>query len=137
GHTVTALYEVVPAGQKIDLPGVDPLKYQQPAAPANAARGPDLLTVKLRFKEPEGDRSELLEFPVADGGAKLDATTEDFRFAAAVAGFGLLLRGSQHKADATFAQVRDLASGARSYDPSGYRAEFLELVHAAEGLAGK
>jgi Ca-activated chloride channel family protein len=137
GHTVTALYEVVPAGQKIDVPDVDPLKYQQPAASANAARGPDLLTLKLRFKEPEGEKSELLEFPVVDGGVKLDATTEDFRFAAAVAEFGLLLRGSRHKADANFNQVRDLASGARTFDPSGYRAEFLELVKAAEGLAGK
>jgi Ca-activated chloride channel homolog len=137
GHTVTALYEVVPAGKQVKLPDVDPLKYQQPTAPANAARGPDLLTLKLRFKDPEGEKSELLEFPVVDGGAKLDATTEDFRFAAAVAEFGLLLGGSRHKADANFNQVRALASGARTYDPSGYRAEFLELVQAAEGLAGK
>jgi Ca-activated chloride channel family protein len=137
GHTVTALYEVVPAGQKVSVPGVEPLKYQQPGGPADAAKGPDLLTLKLRFKEPEGDKSELLEFPVVDGGAKLDAATEDYRFAAAVAEFGLLLRGSRYKGGATFAQVRDLATGARTFDPSGYRAEFLELVRAAEALAGK
>ena len=136
GHTVTALYEVVPAGKKINLPNVDPLKYQQSAAPADAAKGTDVMTLKMRFKEPEGDKSELLEFPIVDGGAKLDAATEDFRFSAAVAEFGLLLRGSQYKANASFSQVRDLASGARTFDPSSYRAEFLELVKAAEGLAG-
>src|SRR5262249_53228827 len=68
GHTVTALYEVVPAGKKINLPGVDPLKYQQGSAPTEAARGPDLLTLKLRYKAPDGDTSKLLEFPVVDGG---------------------------------------------------------------------
>jgi Ca-activated chloride channel family protein len=137
GHTVTALYEVVPAGQKINLPNVDPLKYQQPAVPADAAKGPELLTLKLRFKAPEGDKSELLTFPVVDAGTKLDATTQDFRFAAAVAEFGLLLRDSKYKGNAGFAQVRDLASKARTFDPSGYRAEFLELVKVAEALAGK
>jgi Ca-activated chloride channel family protein len=137
GHTVTALYEVVPAGKKINLPNVDPLKYQNEAALAVPAKGPDLLTLKLRYKEPEADRSDLLEFPVVDGGANLALTTEDFRFAAAVAEFGLLLRDSQYKADAGFAQVRSLASAARTFDPSGYRAEFLDLVKAAEGLAAK
>jgi Ca-activated chloride channel family protein len=137
GHTVTALYEVVPAGKQGTVPDVDPLKYQRPAAPSEAAKGPELLTVKVRFKAPEGGKSELLELAVADEGAKLGAATEDFRFAAAVAEFGLLLRGSQYKGDASFAQVRELAAGARTFDPSGYRAEFLKLVQAAEELGGK
>jgi Ca-activated chloride channel family protein len=136
GHTVTALYEVVPFGQKSNVVNVDPLKYQQPAAPNAAAQGPELLTLKLRFKQPEGEKSELLVFPVVDGGAKLDATTQDFRFAAAVAEFGMLLRGSQHKGEANFVQVRDLASSARTFNPGGYRTEFLELVQSAERLAG-
>src|ERR671933_247348 len=69
GHTVTALYELVPAGQKVETPGVDPLKYQPPApAPDPEKASPDLLTVKLRSKQPDGDTSRLIEQPVQDSG---------------------------------------------------------------------
>jgi Ca-activated chloride channel family protein len=137
GHTVTALYEIVPAGKKINVPRVDPSKYQQPAAPSEAAKSPELLTVRLRYKEPDGDTSKPLEVPVVDKGAKLDQSSEDFRFAAAVAEFGLLLRESEYRADASFAQVRDLATKAKGADAQGHRAEFLTLVEKAEGLARK
>jgi Ca-activated chloride channel family protein len=133
GHSVTALYEVVPAGVSLDLPGVDPLRYQEPARPAGAAPRDELLTVKLRFKEPEGGPSRLLEQPVRDAGA--GAPAGELRFAAAVAAFGMLLRGSEHSGEASFPMVAELAAGARGRDPEGHRAEFVRLVRLAESLA--
>lgn len=126
GHTVTALYEVVPLGAptKSPVPSVDPLKYQRSAVVAGAD---ELMTVKLRFKAPDSSESQLLSFSVVDG-----ATVEssDARFAAAVAEFGLLLRDSPFKAGASFAQVQELASSSAGDDP--YRREFLALVKRAE-----
>jgi Ca-activated chloride channel homolog len=133
GHTVTALYEVVPAGKSVPVPGVDPLKYQQPRQPAEAAKSKELLTVKLRHKEPDGDTSKLLEVPVEDAEVK-SVPTEDFRFAASVAAFGMLLRGSPHKGVATYAGVLELAQESKGRDPQGYRAEFCELVRKAAAL---
>jgi len=133
GHTVTALYEIVPNGVATSLPGVEPLRYQEPAAPTRAAASDELLTVKLRYKEPEGETSRLLSATVRDGEAP--RPSESLRFAAAVAEFGLLLRDSEHRGEATWAQVRDLAEGARGRDAGGYRAAFLDLVRRAEALA--
>jgi Ca-activated chloride channel family protein len=145
GHTVTALYEIVPAGSAAAAgdgpgPGAEPLKYQSEtarvAAPAPAA-GPasrELLTVKLRFKQPEGDASVLREFPLADAGAAFAEASTDTRFAAAVAAFGMLLRGSEFRGEATFATVAKLAGAALGPDAGGYRAEFLDLVRRAESL---
>ena len=113
GHTVTALYEIVPAG-------------------AAAAAG-DLLTVKLRYKAPEGDTSRLLEVRVAEGAG---GDSEDARFAAAVAAFGMLLRGSEYKGEASFGQVLELARAGRGQDQGGTRAEFIRLVETAQALAG-
>ncbi len=131
GHTVTALYEVVPVGEKVALPKVDALKYQRPAV---ATGGDELLTVKLRWKQPDGDASDKLELPVRDGGATFAEASADLRFAAAVAEFGMLLRGSPNKGDATWAQARALAEGSLGTDPSGYRREFVDLVAAAARL---
>jgi Ca-activated chloride channel family protein len=132
GHTVTALYEVVPAGVSIDLPGVDPLKYQQPKGPATASD--DWFTVKMRYKHPEADTSKELAvvLPGSAGGAPM---SDDFRFAAAVAEFALVLRDSPHKGSANFATVIDRATGAVGYDPGGHRAEFLKLVGKAKEIA--
>lgn len=135
GHTVTVLYEVVPAGKKINISNVDPLKYQQEPKLTTEAKGPDLLTLKMRYKEPRGDESKLIEFPVIDRGTTLAQTSEDFRFAAAVAQFGLLLRRSPYQAEATYGAVREMASQALGGDPNGYRKEFVNLVTIAEGLA--
>jgi Ca-activated chloride channel family protein len=134
GHTVTALYEIVPAGREADSPGVDPLKYQKPADPSADTPDPkatDLFTVKLRYKEPEGAESRLISFPVEDDGVD-DAPTDDFRFAAAVAEFGLLLRDSSFKAKASWDGVLERAESSRGADPSGYRREFLELARKAK-----
>ena len=135
GHRVTALYEIVPAGEKVDLPPVDELKYQQAAkAGESAADNNELLTLKLRFKPADGDTSTKLEFPLSDEGKAFSAATPDFKFAAAVASFGMLLRDSEQKGNATFDAVLEIATEGASHDPHGYRAEFLELVRKAKSL---
>lgn len=150
GHTVTALYEVVPVGKEPpQIAQVDALKYQPTAAlepkpsldkpEAKAAAipgkvGHELLTLKLRYKAPDGDTSKLLEFPLTDAGATWENSTRDFRFAAAVAGYGLLLRDSPHKGQATWSAVAEWAQEGRGTDASGYRAEFLALLEKARSL---
>ena len=142
GHTVTALYEVVPAGRSVTAAAsVDPLKYQASAAKESAARNPEpgssseLLTLKLRYKRPDGDTSRLLEFPLTDRGETWEKSSRDFRFAAAVAGFGMLLRESPHKGSATWDSVREMAMEGRGDDRLGYRGEFLTLIDKAKALA--
>jgi Ca-activated chloride channel family protein len=141
GHTVTALYEVVPTGQPINLPGVDPLKYQQPARPAPPANGDEWLTVKLRYKDPDADSevdaSKLIAQPLAGKVCPLAEAPTDFRFAAAVAEFGLLLRNTEYKGEAPYPAVKQLAQGSLGNDLIGHRGEFLALVEAAERLAGR
>ena len=145
GHTVTALYEVVPAGK--ELPGiasVDALKYQprppvidEPrptAAPREAPVGGELLTLKLRYKAPDGDTSKLLEFPLTDTGGTWEKSSRDFRFAAAVASYGMLLRDSPHKGQATWNSTLELASEGKGEDASGYRGEFMALIEKAKAL---
>lgn len=93
-----------------------------------------LLTVKLRYKQPDGDTSKLLEFPVSDSGAKWARASTAYRFAATAASFGVLLRDSPHKGNATLDAVVELAEEAIDEDPNGYRAEFFELVRKAKAL---
>ncbi|MFM8952257.1 MAG: von Willebrand factor type A domain-containing protein [Planctomycetaceae bacterium] len=146
GHTVTALYEVVPVGTAgADGPdGAEPLKYQkQPAATSkpDAATtlvpSAELLTVKLRFKAPDGDTSTLREYPLADRGAAFDAASADLRFAAAVAAFGMILRGGDHAGCFSLDDVARIAGRALGRDEGGYRAEFLDLVRKAAELQGR
>ena len=133
GHSVTALYEIVPAGT-VTAPATEPLRYQTPPAPSPTASSNELLTVKLRWKLPEGDVSTLRERPVTDSGASYAASSPDFKFAASVAAFGMLLRNSPHKGTATFDAVLELAGEGLSFDPEGYRAKFIELVRVAQKL---
>lgn len=138
GHTVTALYEVLPPGAEGAVPGVDPLRYQQPkAAPAPASASAELMHVKLRYKQPEGEGSQLLTMPVADPGHALDAASEDLRFAAAVAMFGMKLRNSEHARGVTYKQIRGLAEGALGSDARGYRRGMLALLGLAAGQQGE
>ncbi|OGR60449.1 MAG: hypothetical protein A2X36_15915 [Elusimicrobia bacterium GWA2_69_24] len=130
GHTVTALYELIPVGAKADLGSVDGLKYQKPAAPA-PGHDAELLTVKFRYKDPDSERSQLITETLKDGDRPLSAASENFRWAAAAAGFGMLLRGSQHAGDWSYLKSSELAQGARGQDPDGDRAEFLGLVKKA------
>jgi Ca-activated chloride channel family protein len=135
GHTVTALYEVVPYGQKFENPGVDALKYQQPVKPSEMANSNELMTVKLRYKEPAQDQSKLLSVSLADSKGRLDGASDNFKFSSAVAAFGMLLRDSKYKADASYNKVLELARGSVGADPQGYRSEFIQLVETARTLS--
>ena len=137
GHAVTALYELIPVGGRLPRPRTDPLTYQRPGGPIAGARGTDLLTLKLRHKEPEGQTSQAREWPVAGRPVSLDEASADYRFAAAVAQFGMLLRGSPHKGGSDFASVLALAEGSLGDDRLGYRAEFVTLVKKARELMGR
>jgi Ca-activated chloride channel family protein len=136
GHTVTALYEVVPVGVPMNLAGVDPLKYQKPVAapPSEAVDSPETLNLRLRYKQPDGDTSKLLEIPITDNGAKFEGASIDFKFASAVASFGMILRDSPYRGSATFETVRSLAQEGKGADNAGYRAEFAQLVGLAKAL---
>ncbi len=143
GHTVTALYEIVPVGPPDDSVAAAPLpeesKYQPRAAAVRvpAAIAHELLTVKLRYKEPTGDVSKALEFPCTDDGRSFVAATPDFRFAAAVAAFGMVLRDSPHKGSATIGDVVAWAAAAAANpaeDPNGHRSDFIGLARQAQAL---
>jgi len=129
GHSVTALYEVIPAGQPIDVSTVDPLKYQTKPV-ATAAGNGELMTVKVRYKEPDGDVSRLMDVPVPSRVVK----SADLGFAAAVVEFGMLLRDSEFKGTASFPSASALALANKGEDPHGHRAEFVRLIGAAEGV---
>jgi Ca-activated chloride channel family protein len=135
GHTVTALYEIVPAGKPMSLPDVDPSKYQSQGQVTEAAKSGELLTVRIRYKEPTGDTSKPLEFPVQEQMKKLTQSSQDFRFAAAVALFGMILRDSKYKGNGTLDLVWELAAEAKGEDKGGYRAEFLQLVKKAQEIS--
>lgn len=134
GHTVTAFYEVVPVGVTNTYIGkVDDLKYQKNSPIAVKSTGSnELLTVKLRYKDPNQESSQKLELPFVDN--RRDNVSSDFRFAAAVAMYGQLLRDSDFKGEATYEKVIELAKQGLDKDDNGYRREFIRLVEAAKGL---
>ena len=133
GHAVTALYEVVPVGAAPVALGDDSLTYQQVSVRPSARRSAELLTVRVRYKPPQGSTSLLLEAPVVDREARTGS--DDMRFASAVAEFALLLRDSAHRGQASYEQVLALARSGRGADAEGYRGEFIGLVEAARALA--
>lgn len=135
GHTVTALYEIIPAGVKDEFTGkVDALKYQ--ASPAtNTAFNEEMLTIKLRYKKPGSDESKLMVQPVVDENISSGNTSDNFRFSAAVASFGMLLRNSAYTQNATYESVMDWAKHAMGKDVNGYRKEFINLVEQASSLS--
>ena len=135
GHSVTALYEVVPVGVNTDvtirIP--DSLRYQRRGVQqSSAGGGPELLFVKVRYKHPDGDVSKLLTQPVIATAGQAPST--DFQFQAAVAEFGLLLRNSDFRGKADLSRVIAAARDARGSDPDGYRAEFVRLAEAVRGI---
>ena len=134
GHTVTALYEIVPAGRGSGGASVDPLKYQKQAA-AITGQADELATIKMRYKEPLGLRSRLFEEVVSSNEKSFTRSSEDLRFAASVAGFGMLLRNSEFKGELTYRMVLEMANGSRGEDADGYRAEFIRLVSAARDMS--
>jgi len=126
GHTVTAMYEIIPAGVKSDyLVDAETLKYQKPVKLSSSK---ELLTVKLRYKKPDAKKSQLMEIPVGDQEMNLENASSSFKFAAGVAEFGLLLRNSKFKENANFDNVIKLAEQGLGKDTYGYQAEFISLV---------
>jgi Ca-activated chloride channel family protein len=132
GHTVTALYELVPV--EADKPLVDKLKYQVNTQHLPGSASSEVLTVKLRYKEPQGATSKLLAQPLAGAAVPITQASADQQFAAAVAEFGLLLRQSEQRGTATYGTAVQLAQAGRGPDADGYRAELVRLVGLAEGL---
>ena len=134
GHSVTALYEIIATGVPLDVKvGTTPrLRYQQLAAPSSRSQNDELLLVAVRYKNPRDTVSRLIQHTVRDAGVR---PSDDFRFALAVAGYGMLLRDSEHKGSLTYAAVAEMADAARGADPHRYRAEFVQLVRATELLA--
>ncbi|MCA9520140.1 MAG: VWA domain-containing protein [Myxococcales bacterium] len=137
GHTVTALYEVVPVGVELKLPKVDGLKYQRTKLDPTAKTSRELMTIKFRYKPPTSETSILLTKPVADRTTTLANASRNFRFASAVAQFGMLLRGSKYSGTATYGAVLEVARHALGSDRFGYRHEFIRLVEAAERISHK
>ena len=169
GHTVTALYELIPAGTEGDVVDIDPLKYQSNRGErsmsgndeAHADRNTEqsdrtdeartysnsdrrgnsrekyadeLMTIKLRYKQPDGATSTKVEIPVKGKVLDLERTSENFRFAAAVAEYGMILRGSEYLEQGSLTDVLALARGARGDDKEGYRGEFIKIVRTTESL---
>jgi Ca-activated chloride channel homolog len=132
GHAVTALYEVVPTGARSFTAADDSLTYQQVALRPSASRSPELMTVRLRYKDPTGTRSRLLSTPVVDRGS---TGSSDLRFASAVAAFAMVLRNSEFKGGSSYDLVMALAKDARGDDPEGYRGEFISMVERARTLS--
>ena len=135
GHTVTALYEIVPPGLAIAVPGVDPLKYQSTVAPGAGSGSGELLTLKLRYKQPDSDHSTRLDVPAEDSGRSFEEASADFRFAAAVAAFGMALRDSQYKGDANLRTAQQWARSGLGEDEGGHRAELITLIAQARRLS--
>lgn len=133
GHTVTALYELVPPGDDVPAPPAAPLKYQQPTIPRPGPESAELLTLRLRYKQPGSDGSRLIEAPLGDASVAFEQAQADFRFAAAVAGFGLLLRESPHRGDLSYDAVLRWARGSLGAEED--RTELVGLVERARALS--
>jgi Ca-activated chloride channel homolog len=147
GHTVTALYEIIPVGAESEpgkTPAKEQLKYQAAEVTSgataaqvklsDAAKSGELLTLKLRFKQPDGHKSELCEFPLQERGGKFTAASQDFQFAGCVAQLAMILRDSQYRGEMTTAAIAEIAAATKGDDKDGSRAEFVELVKRVKEL---
>ncbi len=136
-HTVTALYEIIPTGVNSDFYKIDELKYQKTQVVTSTSTSKELLTIKLRYKKPDGDTSKLIVHPLLDSNVSLSKTSDDFRWSAAVAAFGMLLRDSEFVKGYTYDTLIQLAQGARGEDKNGYRAEFINLAKSMGLVASR
>lgn len=137
GHAVTALYEIIPVGVKSEFYNLDDLKYQKTEVNKTAESSDEWMTVKFRYKKPDGNISKLIVHPMKDQEIALNKTSENFRWSAAVAAFGMILRESEYVRDYSFGDVLQLAQQARGEDSEGYRAEFIQMVRSCESFARK
>lgn len=136
GHSIVALYELIPAAAAIVLPSVDDLKYQ--GKPEIGSRSDEIATVKLRYKQPEADVSKLISQAVRDRDlVEFTASSDDVRFSVAVAAFGMRLSGSKFAGSIGFDEIERIAAGAIGIDPGGFRSEFTDLVRRAGELQPK
>ena len=138
GHTVTALYELIPVGIKDTMiKDIDALRYQKIKSSAKNNLTKELMNIKLRYKQPDGNKSALIEHPLKDENISFNSTSDNFRFAASVAAFGMLLRNAQYKGNADFLSVKQTAQSAIGNDEEGYRKEFIQLIKTAASLKQK
>ncbi len=131
GHTVTALYEIIPVGVEDQYTGsIDPLKYQDNGIDKKRNYGNELMTVKLRYKQPDGNTSKLISNVVKNKVSEFENTSDNFRFSASIAGFGMILRNSEFKGNSDYSKVKKWAESARGKDKNGYRAEYIRLIES-------
>ncbi len=135
GHSVTALYELMPPGLEGTVPDAPESKYVGQTSVPEGSTSDELMTVKLRYKEPEGVESTLIEIPITDSGHDYSEASPNFQFASSVALFGMLLRDSPYKGNATYNAVLELAQAGLGASDDGYRDEFLEIVKRARDLS--
>lgn len=134
GHNVTALYELIPAGSDVNIPSVDPLKYQINKEKYEKGISHEFLTIKIRYKKPDGVTSMLLEKPVSGPVELAGDESDNLRFAAAVTEFGMILRESEFKGISTLEGAINLAGGARGEDEEGYRAELIRMMKTVKDM---
>jgi Ca-activated chloride channel family protein len=137
GHTVTALYEIIPVGVESEFYKIDELKYQTTKVDPSASKTKELMTVKFRYKKPDEEVSKLIVHPLNDNEVSLSKTSNDFRWSASVAAFGMLLRESEYVKNYSYDQVIQLAQGAKGEDKEGYRIEFINMVKSFGAVASK
>jgi Ca-activated chloride channel family protein len=131
GHTVTALYEIIPVGVEDQYTGsIDPLKYQDNGTDKKRNYGSEMMTVKLRYKQPDGNTSKLISNVVKNKVSEFENMSDNFRFSASVAGFGMILRDSEFKGSSDYIKVKKWAEGAKGKDKNGYRAEYIRLIES-------
>jgi Ca-activated chloride channel homolog len=135
GHTVTALYEIIPVGVESEFFKIDELKYQTTKIDPSAQRSKELMTVKFRYKKPDEEVSKLIVHPLVDSEIALTKTSANFRWSASVAAFGMLLRESEYCKDFTYDQVVQLAQSSKGEDKEGYRIEFINMVKSFGAIA--
>jgi Ca-activated chloride channel family protein len=137
GHTVTALYEIIPVGVDSEFGKIDELKYQTTKVEPSTSKSKELMTVKFRYKKPDEEVSKLIVHPLVDNQVALNKTSDDFRWSASVAAFGMLLRESEYIKGFTYDQVVQLAQGAKGEDKEGYRIEFINMAKSFGTLASR
>lgn len=133
GHTVTALYEIIPVGVESEFYKIDELKYQTSKIEKSAAKSDELMTVKFRYKKPDEDVSKLIVHTLLD--KETSKTSDNFRWSASVAAFGMLLRKSEYVKDYSFGEVLSMAQESKGEDKEGYRSEFINLVKSMGAVA--
>jgi Ca-activated chloride channel homolog len=137
GHTVTALYEIIPVGVDSEFFKIDDLKYQTTKLDPNAEKSKELMTIKFRYKKPNEDVSKLIVHPLVDSNVALSKTSDNFRWSASVAAFGMLLRDSEYIKNFGYDNVVELAQNSKGVDKEGYRIEFINMVKSFGTVASR